>query len=103
MVDPLQQLALDQSQGVELPFLEVIMMCFIMETKGPLSRQRAIVAFSSAKECFLLARKDAQDKQSSAEYCSILFNILTISLVLCCCSFPEPVGTNLMFKLQHKD
>ena len=45
------------------------------------------------KECFLLARKDTQDKQSFTEYC-ILFNILTISLALCCSSFPEPVGTN---------
>ena len=43
-------------------------MCFIMETEGPLSRNRAIFASSSAKERFLLARKDTQDNQSSTEY-----------------------------------
>ena len=67
------------------------MMYFIMVTEGPLSRKSgigAIIAFSSAKECFLLALKDAQDKQSFTEY-YILFNILTILLALC-------------FKLQHK-
>ena len=61
-----------------------------------------MVAFCSAKEHFLLARKDAQDKQSSTERC-ILCNILTILLTLYCSCFPEPVSTKIYVQIiKHK-
>jgi len=78
-----------------------------MVTEWALSRKsgiRSIVAFSGAKEHFLLAWKDAQDKHLSTE-CCILYNILAILLALHCFSFPKPVGTTFysMFKLQHSN